>query len=101
VGSESIVIGDFILVSYSITEDPVFDSLSDWKAKVLEVRALDMEHVYVRVSWLNRAEDLESRRLDHHSKHELMPTDQIDVIDAQAVNGTFELIHYEKLKDCD
>jgi hypothetical protein len=49
VGSESIATGDFILVSHGVTEDPVFDSLSDWKAKVLEVRALDKEHVYIRV----------------------------------------------------
>jgi hypothetical protein len=96
VGSESITTGDFILVSHSITEDPVSNSLSDWKAKVLEVRALDMEHIYVRVSWLNRRpEDLKGGRLDHQSKHELVPTGQVDIIDAQAVNGTFELIHNE------
>jgi hypothetical protein len=99
VGSESIVTGDFILVSHSITEDPVFESLSDWKAKVLEVRVLDMEYVYVRVSWLNRAEDLKGGRLDHYSKHELVLTNQMDIIVAQAVNGTFELIHYDQLKD--
>jgi hypothetical protein len=58
VGSESIVTGDFILVSHSISEGPASDSLSDWKARVLEVRALGEEHVYVRVSWLNRPEDL-------------------------------------------
>jgi hypothetical protein len=40
---------DFILVSHNITEYPVLDSLPDWKAKVLDVRALDAEHVYVRV----------------------------------------------------
>jgi hypothetical protein len=41
--------GDFILVSYNITEYPVLDSLPDWKAKVLEVRTFDAEHIYVRV----------------------------------------------------
>lgn len=55
VGSESIATGDFILISHSIPEGPAFDSLSDWKAKVFEVRALDEEHVYIRVSWLNRS----------------------------------------------
>jgi hypothetical protein len=38
-------------------------------------------------------------RLDHHSKHKLVPTNQMDIIVAQAVNGTFELIHYDQLKD--
>jgi hypothetical protein len=98
VGSESIAIGDFILVSHGVTEDPVFDSLSDWKAKVLEVRALDKEHVYIRVSWLNRPEDLEGGRQDHHGKNELVLTNQMDVINAQSVNGTFRLVRYNRLK---
>ena len=91
VGSESIATGDFILISHSITEGLAFDSLSDWKARVLEVRALDEEHVYVRVSWLNRPEDLEGGRQDHHGKNELVPTNQMDVINAQAVNGPFKI----------
>jgi hypothetical protein len=98
VGSESIATGDFILVSHDTNEDPTFDSFSDWKAKVLEVRALDEEHVYVRVSWLNRPEDLEGGRQDHYGKNELLPTNQMDVINAQAVNGTFRLIRYDRLK---
>jgi hypothetical protein len=67
-GSESIATGDFILVSHSIIEGSAFDSLSDWKARVLEVRALDEKHVYGRVSWLNRPEDLEDGRQEHHGK---------------------------------
>jgi hypothetical protein len=101
VGSESIARGHFILVSHSITKDPVFDSLSEWKAEVLEVRALDKEHVYVRVNWLNRPEDLEGGRQDHHGKHELVPTNQMNVIDAQAVNGTFELVHDDQSRNDD
>lgn len=97
-GSESIATGDFILVSHSIPEGPAFDSLSDWKARVLEVRALDKEHVYIRVSWLNRPEDLEGGRQDHHGKNELVPTNQMDVINAQAVNGTFRLTRYDRLE---
>ena len=84
VGSESIATGDFVLINHSITEGSVFDSLSDWKAKVLEVRALDKEHVYIRNSWLNRPEDLEGGRQDHHGKKELVPTNQMDVTNAQS-----------------
>lgn len=100
-GFRSIATGDLILVSHSIDEQPVFDSLSDWKAKVLEVRALDMKHVYVRVSWLNRPEDLKGGRQDYHGINELVPTNQMDVINAQAVNGTFELVRFEQLTDHD
>lgn len=64
----------------------------------MEVRALDEEHVYVRVSWLNRPEDLEGGRQNHHGKNELVPTNQMDVINAQAVDGTFRLTRYDRLK---
>jgi hypothetical protein len=62
------------------------------------VRALDEEHVYVRVSWLNRPGDLEGGRKDHHGKNELVPTNQMDIINAQSVNGTFRLVRYDRLK---
>lgn len=101
VGSESIATGDFILVSHSIIKDTLLDSLSDWKAKVLEVRAFDAEHVYVRVSWLNRPEDLTGGRWGHHGERELVPTNQMDVINALSVNGTFQLKHYDKSEDDD
>lgn len=99
--SESIATGDFILVSHDIAQYPVLDSLSDWKAKVLEVRALDAQHVYVRVAWLNRPEDLPGGRQQHHGVKELMPTNQMDVINALAVNGTFRLKHYDELANSD
>jgi hypothetical protein len=89
--------GDFILVSHNITEYPVLDSLSDWKAKVLEVRALDAEHVYVRVGWLNRPEDLKDGRQGHNGKKELMPKNQMDFINAIVVSGTFQSKHYDEL----
>lgn len=65
------------------------------------MRALDAEHVYVRVSWLNRPEDLVGGGQGRHGKRELVPTNQIDVINALAVNGTFQLKHYDELIDDD
>jgi hypothetical protein len=40
VGCGSIATGEFILVKHDGTDDFAVDSSSDWKAKVLEVRAL-------------------------------------------------------------
>lgn len=77
------------------------DTASQWKAKVLEVRALDPEHVYIRLSWLNRPEDLDSGRKDYHGKNELIPTNQMDVIDAMAVNGALEVKHWNEFADED
>lgn len=67
----------------------------------MEVRALDPEHVYIRLSWLNRPEDLDSGRKDYHGRNELVPTNQIDVIDAMAVNGALEVKHWDEFADED
>lgn len=101
VGIESIAIGDFVLVKHDETDDSAVDGSSDWKAKVLEVRALDAEHVYIRISWLNRPEDLVGGRQDYHGKNELVPTNQIDIIDAMTVNGRFDLKHWDEIEEID
>jgi hypothetical protein len=101
VGVESIAIGEFVLVKHDGTDNSAVDGSSDWKAKVLEVRALDEEHVYIRVSWLNRPEDLAGGRRDYHGKNELVPTNQMDIIDATTVNGRFDLKHWTEIKGID
>lgn len=92
VGVESIAIGEFVLVKHDGTDNSAVDGSSDWKAKVLEVRALDEEHVYIRVSWLNRPEDLAGGRRDCHGKNELVPTNQMDIIDATVRLSMVDLI---------
>jgi hypothetical protein len=62
----------------------------------LEVRALDAEHVYIRVSWLNRPEDMMGGRQSFHGRSELIPTNQMDVISALSVNGIFSLKHSDE-----
>jgi hypothetical protein len=99
VGSEEFVRGEYILIKHDGTDDSAVDSSSDWKAKVLEVRALDKEHVYICVSWLNRPEDMAGGRQAYHGKNELVPTNQIDVINAMSVNGKFCLKHWDEIKD--
>lgn len=99
VGSESIAVGQCVLVKHDDSEDAKIDVAAQWKAKVLEVRALDSEHVYIRVAWLNRPEDLDSGRKSYHGKNELIPTNQMDIIDAMAVNGSFEVTHWDEKDD--
>lgn len=75
------------------------DTAAQWKARVCEVRALDTEHVFIRVAWLNRPEDLDSGRKSYHGKHELIPTNHMDVIDAFTVNGSVEVVHWDEYDD--
>jgi hypothetical protein len=99
VGSHSIATGDFILIKHDDSDNLATSSLTDWKAKVLEVRALDAEHVYIRVSWLNRPEDLMGGRQIFHGRSELIPTNQMDVMSALSVNGIFSLKHWDEFED--
>lgn len=99
VGAESIAVGENILVKHDDVEDARIDVTAQWKAKVLEVRALDPEHVYIRLAWLNRPEDLDTGRKSYHGKNELIPTNQMDVIDAMAVNGSLTVEHWEEKDD--
>lgn len=56
-------------------------------AEVLECRALDNEHVYVRVFWLYRPEDLPGGRRDYHADGELIPSNDMQIINAETVHG--------------
>ena len=68
-------------------------------ARVLEVRALDTEHVYIRVNWLERPEDLRSGRRAYHGRNELIMTNHMDVIDAMCVNGSIQVKHWDEWAD--
>ena len=63
---------------------------------MLEIRALDAEHVYLRVAWINRPEDLLTGRQPHHHIDELIPSNEMDVIDARSVEGPVEVTHWGK-----
>ncbi|CAK4030778.1 ebs-bah-phd domain-containing [Lecanosticta acicola] len=102
VGSESIAIGACVVVVHDEdSEEDEFDMHAQWKAKVLEVRALDSEHVYVRLAWLNRPEDLEGGRKDYHGRNELIPSNQMDIVDALAINGQLEVKRWNDTSDDD
>lgn len=101
VSSESIATGECILVKHDEVEEAKIDTHKQWKAKVLEVRALDPEHVYIRVAWLNRPEDLDIKRKDYHGKNELIPSNQMDIIDAMTVNGALSVKHWDEMADDD
>lgn len=103
VGSESISTGACIMVKCDEEDEGEagFDAGAQWKGKVLEVRALDTEHVYVRVAWLNRPEDLEGGRKDYHGRNELIPTNQMDIIDALSINGSIEVYRWDDVGEED
>lgn len=71
-------------------------------AEVLEIRALDAENVFVRVSWLYRPEDLPDGRQDYHGEGEVLPSNDMQVIDAMTVESKVGMVrHYNEAKDDD
>lgn len=93
VGSEKIPTSACVLVKQDDASGTI-NMDAQWKAKVLEIRAFDTAHVYLRVAWLNRPEDLDIGRKVYHGRHELIPTNQMDIITAESVNGQLEVCHW-------
>lgn len=92
--------GDYILVKNDDSpENSSLDRDRQWKAQVLEIRALDPEHVYIRVAWLNRPIDLEKGDIRQYGKNELIPTNQLDIIDAMTVNGKIVVVRWDENDD--
>lgn len=68
-----------------------------WVARILEVRAIDAQHVYALCAWLYWPEQLqrahvgreapENGRRAYHGKHELMASNHLDVCDVTSFAG--------------
>lgn len=77
-------------------DDEPQEPISDWVAKVLECRAFDEEHVFLRVVWLYRPEDLPSGRKPWHGSNEVFPSNNMQIIDAMAVTDMAKgLLHFD------
>ncbi|KAF2650181.1 hypothetical protein K491DRAFT_697518 [Lophiostoma macrostomum CBS 122681] len=74
-------------------------TIKGWIAKVLEVRAGDNAHVFLRVLWMYRPEDLPLGRQPYHGEHELIASNAMDVIDAQSVDGKAEVNYWDENED--
>jgi hypothetical protein len=71
------------------------DSIQHWLAKVLEIRAGDPLHVYLRVFWFYRPEDLPGGRQPHHGSSELIVSNHADVIDACTIQSAADVVHWD------
>jgi len=105
VGEETIEQGECIVVKGDETTDPESaedPTLPQWKAQLLEVRACNENHVYVKVAWLYRPmHDIPSGPTNYHGKYELIPSTEITIIDAASVNGSIKVKYWDEYKDED
>ncbi|KAF2196377.1 hypothetical protein GQ43DRAFT_260884 [Delitschia confertaspora ATCC 74209] len=95
IGPETFSVGDYVFIKPSEDENPTPDApIKAWVAKVLEVRAGNENHVYLRVYWMYRPEDLPCGRLPYHAKSELIASNYMQVIDATTVEYKADVIHW-------
>lgn len=76
------ITSDYKFVASADKSEPDF-----WVAKVLEVRASDQQHVYLRVFWLYWPDELPGGRKDYHGQNEVLMSNHMDIIDAMTVSG--------------
>lgn len=100
-GGETYAVGDVVLVKHGgdDSSNGHIDLKKQWKALVLEVRALDENHVYLRVTWLENPEDLPGGRKHYHGKYELVPSNDMSIVDAMTVNGGIKVRHWDDADD--
>jgi hypothetical protein len=97
VNNEEFEVGQTVFVRKTEEEhvNETSDSIQHWLAKVLEVRAGDSSHVYLRVFWAYRPEDLPGGRQPYHGSSELIVSNHCDIIDACTVESAATVVHWD------
>lgn len=62
-----------------------------WFAKIQEVRAADGDHVFLRVYWLYRPDELPGGRGIFHGRNELVLSTHMDILDVKSVDYKVDL----------
>ena len=66
---------------------------------MLEVRAKDNQHVYLRVFWLYWPDELPHGRQPYHGANELIMSNAMDIVDAMTVAAPAEVTQWDEEKD--
>ncbi|RAR06797.1 ebs-bah-phd domain-containing protein [Stemphylium lycopersici] len=96
INSEEFQVGQVVFVKNSegARDKNSPDALQGWLAKVLEVRAGDASHVYLRVFWAYRPEDLPGGRQPHHGSSEVIVSNHMDIIEALTVQSSEDVVYW-------
>jgi hypothetical protein len=98
--SDTFEVGDIVFVKAERDDDPDPNApITGWLAKVLEVRALDPAHVYLRVFWMYRPEDLPLGRQPYHGQNEVIASNYMQIIDATTVEAKATIRRWKEQED--
>ncbi|KAH8733074.1 hypothetical protein GQ44DRAFT_601970 [Phaeosphaeriaceae sp. PMI808] len=92
-------VGQIVFIEKPKEKHDTETAVQHWIGRVLEVRAGDTEHVYLRVYWLYRPEDLPDGRKAHHGETELVASNHMDIIDATTVQDRAVVVHWDEDPD--
>ncbi|KAI9835208.1 MAG: hypothetical protein M1819_002578 [Sarea resinae] len=97
VGEETFGIDDFVYINHSNIAHGASIAKTDehqfWIARVLEVKARDQQHVYLRVFWAYWPEELPGGRKEYHGSDELVLSNHMEIVDAMTVTGKAPVSH--------
>ncbi|ORY19438.1 hypothetical protein BCR34DRAFT_595405 [Clohesyomyces aquaticus] len=97
---QHIRLGGYAYINADPSQDKTTDSrIQDWVGRVLEIRANDSLHVYVRVYWMYRPEDLATGRQSYHGEHELIASNHMDIVCATTIQGKADVLHWVEHQD--
>ena len=63
-------------------------------ARILEIRALNPQNVYVRVYWLYRPEEIPGGRQPYHGRRELIASNHMEIVDALRCIKPVDVLHW-------
>ena len=102
-GAENFSLNEYIFVNHSNIPNGADLGAADdnkfWVARVLEIRAVDEAHVYLRVYWLYWPEELPGGRQPYHGYKELVASNHMEIIDAMTVSGRANVKHWLELDE--
>ncbi|KAF1343967.1 hypothetical protein BDV97DRAFT_71411 [Delphinella strobiligena] len=97
--AETHEVGSCVFVNHSDNGGETLNPDDQWKAQVLEVRALDENHVYLRVAWLEIPSELPNGAGRYHAENELIPSNEMAIVDASTVQGGFKISYWDETND--
>ncbi|KIW07454.1 uncharacterized protein PV09_01426 [Verruconis gallopava] len=96
-------VGDDVLIMQDETADDnsalAPELKGRWVGRIIEIRAINQENVFILINWYNRPEDLPKGRQPHHGMNEILATNDVDIISPTALVGKIDVDYWIESDD--
>ena len=76
-----------------------YDKENLWVGRIMECRATDEAHVYLRLMWLYWPDELPMGRQPYHGIRELVASNAVDIVDAQSIASRADVSYWDEDDD--